>query len=278
MPTKQWGWFCKPHKRGRKTVKFHSFQKRSPLSNYIREKFQNQHVFAASWDPEHFLWPDHWGWPCPVPHLWPTQTWKVWEPALVPLEAAHLPSAASSTPDIRWWGAWWIHPSRNHSDRCTLHHPWSLPFGLEGHWWPYTGLAFAPGAEAVWKGRKTIIPWQENSLWKHVLGRCPLFWVSFVSVERSQVLSLKKRFLYHVIWILITHKNLNIMMLQSLSIIIFKFLYVKNSRVSLALCNLGAAFTFSWVSFTLGILRSKFRVPWEQTQTPHLCFKLHFQL
>lgn len=164
-----------------------SHTKGKELTSFIHFKIEAHFQIVYEENPKRSKWllpaegqhtlcaPDCPGWPCPGPSLQPTDLERL-RTALVPLEAAYLPSAASSTPDIRQWGAWWIHPTQSRSDRCTLHRPWSWPFGREGRWWLCTGPAFAPGAAAAWKERKTIIPAQEQP------RKTPHFWVSFVSV------------------------------------------------------------------------------------------------
>lgn len=143
-------------------------------------KCRKQHVVAASWRPD-----PH---PARSAHLA-----RISENQPPPTGSC-LPSAAASTPDIRWWGAWWLHPTRSHSGRCTLHLPWSWPFGLEGHWWLCKGLAFAPGAAAVWKERKTITPLPENSPWNMSWPNGPLS----VSIEITNVLLIDFFFLDHM--------------------------------------------------------------------------------
>lgn len=155
-------------------------------------KCRKQHVVAASWRPD-----PH---PARSAHLA-----RISENQPPPTGSC-LPSAAASTPDIRWWGAWWLHPTRSHSGRCTLHLPWSWPFALEGHWWLCKGLAFAPGAAAVWKERKTITPLPENSPWNMSWPNGPLS----VSIEITDVLLIDFFFL-------ITCKALNILTLQAWS-------------------------------------------------------------
>lgn len=142
MTIKQWNWFYKPYRRKKTSNFFH-----------LKIEVHFQIVYEENSKRRKLLLPEE------VQDTLCGLTTRATMPHYTPvaytgLDLAYLPSAASSTPDIHWWHAWWIHPIQSHSDRCTLHHPWSWLFGLEGHWWLYTGLAFALGAEAIWKGRK----------------------------------------------------------------------------------------------------------------------------
>lgn len=214
------------------------------------------HVVAASRGPAHPLCSRLLGLTLPqsIPLAYRLGTC---ENSRVPLKAAYLPSAASSTPDIRWWGAWWIHPTRSRSDMCTLHHPWSWPFGLEGHWWLYIGPAFAPGAAVVWKARKRIIPAQENT---------PFLSLLCVSVEATNVL-------FEEYFSLPLDMNLDHIQkhkyddIQSL----------KYHGTCLGFAYLATPSAFSWVS-PREFWKQNSRYPESKNQAACLCFKMHFQL